>query len=116
MKDRASLCRSVRRTTETRLPDSEALRRFGRRFLSAGILALLLTALAGVHVHAATAKPQDGACLACVLSSTHEGVDGAVTVPVPDLTPDVSPSAEAPPARPSLPDPMGRSPPSLPTA
>ncbi len=96
--------------------DSVAVRLLGWRFLSSGLLALLLVALAGVHVHAATASSQDGACLACVLASTHEGATGSAIVPAPGSTPEVVPGAEAPAARPSLPDLTGRSPPRLPAA
>jgi hypothetical protein len=98
------------------LLDSAAVKLLGRRFLSSGLLALLLVALAGVHIHAVTAKLQDGVCLACVLSSTHEGVDGPAIVPAPESAHHVSPSAEVPAARPSLPDLTGRSPPTLPAA
>jgi hypothetical protein len=90
--------------------------RLGRRVLSAGLLALLLVAIAGVHIHAATARTQDGTCLSCVLSNTHEGVVGPAIVPAPESALDVSPSADVPAARPSFPDVTGRSPPSLPTA
>ena len=99
-----------------RLPDSSTMRQFGRRFLSAGLLALLLTALAGVHLHAATVGREDGACLACVLSSAHEGVDAVAIVPAPDVRLDVRPSTEAPPTGPSIPALTGRSPPPLPAA
>ena len=92
------------------------MRGFGRRFLSAGLLALFLTALAGLHTHAAAAGTQDGACLACALASAHEGAAGPAIVPLPDSVPGVVPSTEAPVARPSLPDLTGRSPPRLPAA
>ncbi|MFI5182668.1 MAG: hypothetical protein ACHQPI_14895, partial [Thermoanaerobaculia bacterium] len=87
------------------------MRRLGQRVLSAGLLALLLTALAGVHIHATTVGREDGACLACVLSSAHQGVDAAVIVASPDSNPDVPPSVETFLARPSLPELTGRSPP-----
>ncbi|MFI5180626.1 MAG: hypothetical protein ACHQPI_04485 [Thermoanaerobaculia bacterium] len=87
-----------------------------RRLLAAGLLILLLAALAGVHLHGTTARSQDGACLACVLSSAHEAVDAAVIVAAPESTLDVSPSVETFLARPSLPELTGRSPPVLPAA
>jgi hypothetical protein len=92
------------------------MREIGRRLLTAGLLALFLVALAGFHTHALAAGSQDGACLACALATAHEGAAGPVIVPLTGSVPGVVPSAEAPVARPSLPDLTGRSPPRLPAA
>lgn len=92
------------------------MRGFGRRFLFAGLLALFLTALSGLHTHAVAKGMQDGACLACALATAHEGATGPAIIPLTGSVPGVVPTAEAPVARPSLPDLTGRSPPRLPAA